>query len=224
VVLWALCRSWLLPLLVGGVTRGEWPASPLPPVAFGCWRSLRSCSRRKPVYPCGKGRKILRDPSWRGSWLKNFRHAGPRLWRGLDGLERERKIPWDSSQMHVKTGDDGQELCDGRAAPKQPATQWTPFSARPASTLTGSHGTPSAWTAWGLPRAPDDRNRTSCGYSGPPPATTHGPRPPAADRPPTKGERPFYMAEEPAPSGVPALPVFPQQKETRGCSVVAAGI
>src|SRR5919205_443730 len=44
--------------LVGGAAGGARPAPALPRRCFGCWRSLRSCGRRRPVYPWGKDRGI----------------------------------------------------------------------------------------------------------------------------------------------------------------------
>src|SRR4029453_18671338 len=94
-------------------------------------------------------------------------------------------------------GDDGQEPCDGPAAPNsrpRSEAERTPDSRfAPANR---SHSTP-ACTGF----APDPVGRAThggntaipCGNSGPPPATHHDTRPPAADRPPTRANGPYFV-------------------------------
>ena len=107
---------------MGGAAHGDRPASPLPRCCFGCWRSLRSCGRRRPVYPQGKGREIPGGNQRRRSAAGTFPAPQAPTKEGLDRPERTRTIRQDSSQnVADKTGPGGPELCDGTPWTQQPA-------------------------------------------------------------------------------------------------------
>ena len=76
---------------------GDRPASPLPR-CFGCWRSLRSCGRRRPVYPPGKGAGNSRRKSATKERRREIRAPQAPTKEGIDGPERTRTIRQDSSQ------------------------------------------------------------------------------------------------------------------------------
>ena len=60
---------------------------------FGCWRSLRSCARRRPVYRRQGAGNSLKETSDEGAPQGHFLHRRPLEERqGLDGLERARTI------------------------------------------------------------------------------------------------------------------------------------
>ena len=65
---------------------------PISPRCFGCWRSLRSCSRRRPVYPQGKGREIPGGNQRRRSAAGTFPGPQAPTKEGLDRPERTRTI------------------------------------------------------------------------------------------------------------------------------------
>ena len=71
---------------------------PLSPRCFGCWRSLRSCGRRRPVYPQGKGREIPGGNQRRRSAAGTFPAPQAPTKEGLDRSERTRTIRQDSSK------------------------------------------------------------------------------------------------------------------------------
>ena len=95
---------------------GDRPASPLPPCCFGCWRSLRSCGRRRPVYPQGKGREIPGGNQRRRSAAGTFPAPQAPTKEGLDRPERTRTIRQDSSQKASQTAQ-GQEVRSSATAP-----------------------------------------------------------------------------------------------------------
>ena len=101
---------------------GDRPASPLPPLFFGCWRSLRSCGRRRPVHPQGKGCAICAGNQRRRS--AGARLCGPQAptKEGLDGPERTRTIRRTAAKKRRRqTGPGCPEPCDGAHWTQQPA-------------------------------------------------------------------------------------------------------
>ena len=76
---------------------GDRPAFPLPR-CFGCWRSLRSCGRRRSVYPQGKGWEIPEGNQRRRSAAGTFSAPQTTTKEGLDRSERTRTIRQDSSK------------------------------------------------------------------------------------------------------------------------------
>jgi hypothetical protein len=111
--------------VAGAVTvTGQLPPSPSQ-LFFGCWRSLRSCGRRKPVH-LGKGWEIPGGNQRRRSAVGNFPYRRPRRRRGWTGWSGHVQSVGQQPKNVVDTpGDGGQELCDGPAAPGQPAAQRT---------------------------------------------------------------------------------------------------
>jgi hypothetical protein len=59
---------------------------PVPfPRCFGCWRSLRSCGRRRPVHPVGQGVEIFVRKSATKERRRRIPHHRPRRRRGWTG-------------------------------------------------------------------------------------------------------------------------------------------
>nr|AFK89349.1 hypothetical protein [Arthrobacter sp. J3.40] len=111
----------------GGLVSGQ---RPLSPVVFGCWRSLRSCGRRRPVYPQGKEREIPGGNQRRRSAAGTFPEPQAPTKEGLDRPERTRTIRQDSSQKASQTTQ-GQEVRSSATAPPGPNSrprQRTPFN------------------------------------------------------------------------------------------------
>ena len=120
-----VCRWW------GGL--GNRPASP-PSRCFGCWRSLRSCGRRRPVYPQGKVREIPGGNQRRRSAAGTFTEPQAPTKEGLDGPERTRTIRQDSSQNVVdKTGPGAAEPCGAGTGPTAGRASGRPFLVSPAN-------------------------------------------------------------------------------------------
>ncbi|NIJ03377.1 hypothetical protein FHR86_003736 [Paenarthrobacter ilicis] len=136
-----------------------------------------------------RGGKFPEEISDAGAPEGHFLHRRPRLLlEGLDGVEWTPTIRRTATRKRRRqTGDDGQELCDGPAAPNsrpRSEAEWTPErGASPASMLLpGSRASARGNPRPGLPHAPGDqqpalvrKRRSVAGNHTQGPATCGGP-------------------------------------------------
>jgi hypothetical protein len=173
------------------VVTGQLPFSPL---FFGCWRSLRSCARRRPVYPPGQGTENLRRKS--ATQERRRRISGPQAptKEGLEGPERARTIRRTAAKKrrrHTRARGSGAlrrhplDPTAGREADARRlvAAQRKPVRALRACTSLQAPGCARAGPSVRLAAGIRCSVRTPSGNGGPPPATSDASRPGAADRP-----------------------------------------
>ena len=156
---------------------------PLSPRCFGCWRSLRSCGRRRPVYPQGKDRGICGGNQRRRSAGADSAARRPPTKEGLDGPERTRTIRQDSSQNVVDTPGPGRDgaLRQHGMAPTAGRASGRPFLGELCEPSTSTSVLPGWCSGW-RDAPPRGSHPLSRAVGGPPPATNRQGRPRAADR------------------------------------------